>query len=348
MAIYKTMKHIITALLLFLLTTVTALAAPRDRVATAPAFLRPGDKVAIVSPASWVSAANIQAAATVIEQWGYTPVVGRNSGAGWHGFAGTLEQRQHDFITALQDTSVKAIFCTQGGYGSVQLLCELPVTELRNNPKWIIGFSDVTALHSAWVSAGIMSVHANMAARLRVAHGQDTTMRALRGLLQGRMPSYTVPSHSRNVTGKAHGVIVGGNLTVMNSLAGSQYDMLSPAFMAQHDVILFIEDVHERIYHVDRLLHSLKLRGILPRLKGLIVGSFTDYRKNDDWATMTDMLSHYLKDYTFPIAYGFPVGHVGSENFPIIEGCAATLVVGPESTTLTFDSPHPAPPRQAR
>ena len=334
------MKHFLLSISLSLYSLIAWCSATgHDMIA--PPFLKPGDQVAIVSPASSLEYSATDAAYSVLVDWGFRPVMGRNVANRYHGFAGQLEARKSDFLTALQDTAVKAIFCTNGGYGSVQLLCEIPLEEFRNNPKWIIGYSDITALHSAQVSAGVMSIHANMAYRMKMTGGFDSTSCALKNLLMGTMPIYSVESHPYNNCGKVSGVLVGGNLSVMASLAGSDYDFLNSKFMAEHDVILFIEDVHERIYQVDRLLHLLKIRGILSRLKGLIIGKFKDYRPEDGWDSMEDMLHSYLKDYNYPICYDFPVSHYGDRNFPMLEGCPVSLDVQLDYTTLRFNLPKP-------
>ena len=328
------------ALILFSLCATIGMAATSgNSPIQAPAFLKPGDQIAIVSPASSLNYSATDAAYSVLVDWGFRPVMGRNVANRKHGFAGTLAERKHDFLTALQDTAVKAIFCTNGGYGCVQLLCEIPLNEFTQNPKWIIGYSDVTALHSAQVQAGVMSLHASMAYRLKATHGEDSASQVLKNLLLGTLPTYHVASHPFNTTGKAHGTLVGGNLSVMASLAESDYDFLNRHFMDTHDVILFIEDVHERIYQVDRMLHLLKIRGILPRLKGLIIGKFKDYRPDDGWESMEEMLHSYLKDYNIPTCYNFPVSHYGDHNYPMIEGCPVTLDVQADSTTLTFNLP---------
>ncbi len=329
------MKKIFLLTLFAIISLLTHSVASRS-MPVLPAFLSPGDKVAIISPAGSVSYSVSLAAANVLRSWGYTPVMGENLGKSRHGFAGSIAQREKDLLTALQDTSVKAIFCSNGGYGSVQLLCNIPLTVFRHNPKWIIGYSDITALHSANVSAGVMSIHSNMAYRLKRTGGDDTTSQALRGLLAGNMPLYRIKTHPLSTHGEAKGILVGGNMSVFTDLAESDYDFLNRKFMDSHDVILFIEDVHENLTHVDRMLHQLKIRGVLPRLKGLIIGLFKDYVRENGYASMEEMLHGYLKDYKFPICYKFPVGHQGDSNFPLIEGCSVVLNVSPDSTTLTF------------
>ena len=178
---------------------------------------------------------------------------------------------------------------------STRPICKCSATTLRRYPKWIIGYSDITALHSAEVRAGNMSLHANMAGWLLEEGGTDTLSTILRNALMGQLPAYKVEGSRYNNPGKASGILVGGNLTVFNNLAGTPYDFLDPTFMRDHDFILFFEDVHENFTHVDRMIHQLQARGVLSRLKGIIVGKFKDYSREDGYTSMHDMLYDYLK-----------------------------------------------------
>ncbi len=304
----------------------------------APAFLKPGDKIAIITPASAIDTAQVDTGYNVLKRWGFNPVKGKYALERLStGFAGTIEQRKADLLWALRDPSVKAILCSRGGYGSVHLLCEIPLEEFAKHPKWIIGYSDITALHSAQVRAGNMSIHANMAGPLGYGGGNDTTCRALHNLLLGKMPSYRIPAHKYNHTGTARGILVGGNMSVYGGLAESDYDFLTRDFLKAHDVVLFIEDVGERYDSVDRMLHLLKIRGVLGRIKGLIVGKFTEYSAVKGYDDMYDMIHRYIADLDIPVCYDFPAGHIGHQNFPMVEGCPVTLNVAADGVTLDFD-----------
>ncbi len=304
----------------------------------APAFLKPGDKIAIISPASAIDTASVETGVNILRQWGFNPVKGKYVLERVStGFAGTKAQRKADLLWALRDPSIKAILCSRGGYGSVQLLCDIPVEEFTKHPKWIIGYSDITALHSAEVRAGNMSIHANMAGPLGYDGGNDTTCRALHNLLLGKLPSYSVAPHRFNHAGTARGIVVGGNMSVYGGLAESDYDFLSRDFLKTHDVILFIEDVGERYDSVDRMLHLLKIRGVLGRIKGLVVGKFTNYSAVKGYDDMYDMIHSHIADLNIPVCYNFPVGHIGHENYPMIEGCEATLNVTDNGATLNFN-----------
>lgn len=179
------MKHVTLPLLLLMALYIFASAATGIK---APAFLKPGDKIAIISPASPISSRGADTAYAVLQRWGFTPVMGANICNHYHGFAGTVDERKADLVKALTDTTVKAIFCTRGGYGSLQILNKTNLQVFRNHPKWIIGYSDITALHSAEVRAGNMSLHANMAGWLLEEGGTDTLSTILRNALMGQLP----------------------------------------------------------------------------------------------------------------------------------------------------------------
>ncbi|MBR5101605.1 MAG: LD-carboxypeptidase [Muribaculaceae bacterium] len=302
----------------------------------APPFLKPGDKIAVISPSGTHSLNVVDSARSAFSKWGFETVVGKNIGKSFHGFAGTIAQRKADLLWALRDTTIKAIMCADGGYGACHLLCEIPLKEFNAHPKWLIGYSDITALHSAQVVAGNMSIHGNMCYYLRKTGGTDTLSLIMRDILLGKAPSYTVPGYSLNVPGTATGIVVGGNISVFTDLAGSQYDFLGADFVKGKDIILFFEDTNEDISHVDRMLHQLKLRGLLSHVKGIIVGKFKGYKAIKGYKSMEDMLSSYLKHCKVPVCYDFPTGHFPDSNYPMIEGCPAKLTVAKDSVKLEF------------
>ena len=322
--------------ILLLLLAIVAVSLSQARGLRVPPFLKPGDKVAIISPAGPAPQSIIDNGVKALTRWGYEPVVGPSADKRWHKYGGTIKQRRADLTWALQDTSIKAILCTRGGYGCAQVLNGMSVDLFRRNPKWIIGYSDVTALHSTSVSAGNMSIHSVMCDPI---DRTDTVTRALQYLLAGKMPVYQVPNHRYNVKGTARGILLGGNLSVLTDLAESPYDMLRREVIHNQDVILFIEDTQESIHHVDRMLHQFMLRGIIGHIKGLIVGIFNHYGPDYGYTNMYDMMNEYFKDLPIPVCYNFPVGHDNSRNFPLVEGCPATLTVGDDSTTLVMSLP---------
>jgi muramoyltetrapeptide carboxypeptidase len=305
-----------------------------------PRPLQAGDTIAIVSPSSAPDSATVAKGCAALRDWGYVPVVGPHALNRYHGFAGTADERAADLLWALRDTTVKAILCSRGGDGAVQVLQRIPLSEFSQHPKWIIGFSDVTALHSAAVSAGVMSIHGTMCDGI-AAKGErrDSVNAVLRRLLQGELPSYEVPAHPLNQPGQAEGILVGGNFSVLCGLAGSDYDFLR---RADQGLILFIEDTGEGMTKVDRMLHQLEIRGVLSQLKGIIVGHFSKYKQpENDFADMYDMLHEYLQHYPVPVCYDFPIGHHSGYNYPLVEGCRVRLTVTAQGTQLTCVSHYP-------
>ena len=303
---------------------------------TTPRFLKPGDRVAILSPCSATDSATVGGGCRILTQWGYRPVVAPHALASHHGFAGTADERASDLLWALRDTTIRAIFCSRGGDGAVQLLTRVPLSEFARHPKWIVGFSDVTALHSAAVSAGVMSIHGSMCHAISSMQGADTVSQTLRRLLAGELPRYRVEHHPLDQLGTATGTLVGGNLSVFCALAGSHVDFLNRT----EPLILFIEDTGESMTKVDRLLHQLEIRGVLSRLRGIVVGRFSDYRHPENgFDDMYHMLNYYLRHYAIPVSYAFPVGHARLNNFPMIEGATVRLSVTDSGTSLEFLSP---------
>ncbi len=304
-----------------------------------PQALKPGDKIAIISPASTPGDDNPEKAAATLREWGFEPVIGNHVLAKCHSYAGTIEERCADLRWALEDPSIKAIVCTRGGYGSSMLLDPMTHREFRNNPKWIVGYSDITALHSAMVCSGVMSLHANMGGALGSRGANDVINQMLRDVLMGHLPSYTVPAHPLNKLGIAHGIVIGGNMAVFTNIGGSrQWDFLDRENIIGRDIILFFEDVSESMPRVNSMLQQLRLKGVLDKVKGIIVGRFTEYEPQDDY-DMNQMLSETLNGYDIPVCYDFPASHDEDWNYPMIEGCPAVLNVAPDGVTLTFEKP---------
>lgn len=317
--------------LLWLL-AVVALSADAQQRLVMPAALKAGDTIAIVSPSSTPDSLTVAKGCETLREWGYIPVVGPHVLSSWHGFAGTADERAADMLWALRDSTIKAILCSRGGDGAVQVLQRIPLQEFRDHPKWLLGFSDATALHSAEVSAGVMSIHCSMCDGISMRGERDAVNDILQRLLQGELPEYVVPAHPMDQQGEAEGILVGGNLSVFCGLAGSAYDFLN---RADEGLILFFEDTGEGMSKVDRMLHLLEIRGILPQLKGVIVGHFSKYKSpENDFADMYHMLHEYLQHYDIPVCYDFPVGHHSGLNYPMVEGSRVLLKVGNDGTTL--------------
>lgn len=305
-----------------------------------PPALKPGDKIAIISPASTPGEDNPSKAAATLRSWGFVPVIGQHALAQCHTYAGTIEERCADLRWALNDPSIKAIVCTRGGYGASMLLDPMTHEDFNRNPKWIVGYSDITALHSAMVCSGLMSIHANMGGALGSRDIDDSINLMLCNLLQGNLPSYTVPANMYNRPGTAHGIVLGGNMAVFSNISGSrEWDFLDRDNIRGRDIILFFEDVSESIPRVNSMLQQLRLKGVLDQVKGIIVGRFTDYKPRDGYSDMNEMLSETLNKYGIPVCYDFPVSHDEDWNYPMIEGCPATLNVTPDGVTLKFEKP---------
>ncbi len=303
-----------------------------------PAALKAGDKIAIISPASTPGSDNPEKAAATLRAWGFEPVIGEHVLSRCHTYAGTIEQRCADLRWALNDPDIKAIVCSRGGYGSAMLLDPMTHEEFRRHPKWIVGYSDITALHSAMVCSGVMSLHANMGGALGERGANDSVNVMLRDVLMGQLPCYNVPAHPLNKMGTAQGMVLGGNMAVFTNIGGSrEWDFLDRDNLRGRDIILFFEDVSESMPRVNSMLQALRLKGVLSHVKGIIVGRFTEYEPRDGYADMAQMLSETLNQYDIPVCYDFPASHDENWNYPIIEGGTATLTVAPEGVTLRFE-----------
>ena len=330
-------KQVARLLFSALLTTATLYVEAQQR-SVMPTPLKTGDTIAVISPSSVPDSATVAKGCATLRSWGYVPVVGAHALSSYHGFAGTADERATDLLWALRNPSIKAIICSRGGDGAVQVLQRIPLNEFRNHPKWIMGFSDVTALHSAEVAAGVMSIHSSMCDGIAMRGERDSVNMILRKLLQGELPTYQAPAHPLNQQGEATGILVGGNFSVFCGLAGSEYDFLN---RADEGLILFIEDTDESMTKVDRMLHQLEIRGVLSKLNGIIVGHFSKYKSPENgFADMYEMLHEYLQHYQIPVCYDFPVGHHSGKNYPMVEGCKVNLKVGQDGTLIQFVHPE--------
>ena len=332
------MRKQVTRLLFSALLTTASLCVEAQQRSVMPTPLKTGDTIAVISPSSVPDSATVAKGCATLRSWGYVPVVGAHALSSYHGFAGTADERAADLLWALRNPSIKAIICSRGGDGAVQVLQRIPLKEFRNHPKWIMGFSDVTALHSAEVAAGVMSIHSSMCDGIAMRGERDSVNMILRKLLQGELPTYQAPAHPLNQQGEATGILVGGNFSVFCGLAGSEYDFLN---RADEGLILFIEDTDESMTKVDRMLHQLEIRGVLSKLNGIIVGHFSKYKSPENgFADMYEMLHEYLQHYQIPVCYDFPVGHHSGKNYPMVEGCKMNLKVGQDGTLIQFVHPE--------
>lgn len=300
-----------------------------------PGCLKAGDKVALISPSYYTPMENVEKTANVLRGWGFEPVIGPNVGKVTDGqYAGTVEERISDIRWALQDPSIKAIICNRGGYGSIQLIDRLMLSEIKSSPKWIVGFSDISTILGLFTRAGVMSIHGTMSSFL-AAGGTDATSTLMRDILLGNVPKYLVPEHPQNITGIASGILVGGNICTFAPNLGTQADAT-----AGKDLILFIEEVEESMHNIDRQMRILQMNGVLDRCKGIILGEFSDCGtefKDESGKTMSveAMLHGILAPYKIPVLCGFPAGH-GEVNLPLIMGAPVTIDVRSTGSTISF------------
>lgn len=293
-----------------------------------PAPLSKGDTIAIVSPASIIDPTLVERAGATLKLLGYNVRVMPHALGANGSYSGSIEERLEDMTAALLDNEVRAILCSRGGYGCVHLLDRLAALDLNADPKWIIGFSDVSALHALMASRGIVSIHGSMAKALALYPHNSPFNAMLLDMLAGKRPALEFPAHKYNRNGTATGILSGGNLAVLQALIDTPYDIFS-------DRILFIEDVAEPIYKVERILYQLLLSGRLSRLKGLIIGRFTLYQADKDFNDIYDMIAPLLEGLHIPVAFDAPIGHI-SENMPVLHGATTTLETSGDCSRISY------------
>jgi len=300
-----------------------------------PDYLKAGDTVLIVSPAGVLrnKEARIQQAKDLLKGWGLNVVVGKNVFNQNNQFSGTDEERCEDFQKALDDPTISAIWCSRGGYGTVRILDALDYTKFKANPKWLIGYSDITALHNQFHNLGYESIHGIMGVSLTddITEVQDN-VDSFKDAIFGKPLSYKIESSEYNKQGTATGQLVGGNLTLLHTMLGSVTTIDTSG------KILFFEEVGEYAYHIDRMLQSLKRAGYFENCKGIIVGDISRVRKNStDWGKpMEQLILDVVSEYDFPVLFNFPAGHA-DDNRSLILGRTIELTVGDEQSTVDFE-----------
>lgn len=295
-----------------------------------PPPLQTGDKVAIIASARSITEKDLQPAVDLLKTWGLTPVLGSSIGLREHQFAGSDEERAEDFQNQINDPDIKAVWFAKGGYGSIRLLDLVDFSKLNTHPKWIIGYSDVTAIHLHLQSIGIASLHAQMASAIETRSA--STSGELKKVLFGKKLHIEYASrHPNQVNGEVKAEVIGGNLSVLYSAIGSNS---MPSF---ENKILFIEDLDEYLYHIDRMMQNLKRSGLLARISGLIVGGMTDMNDNSIpfGKTAEDIIFEAVKNLNIPVAFNFPAGHVET-NLPVMFGKTAQLSVTSDRVSLVF------------
>lgn len=297
-----------------------------------PNTLQKGDTVAIVSTARKISKEEIQPAIKLLESWGLKAILGKTIGAEENQFAGNDELRAEDFQQMLDDANVKAIWCARGGYGTVRIIDNLDFSAFKKKPKWIVGYSDVTVLHSHIHNFGIETLHAQMC--LEIENKTQETSESIQKVLFGE--EYKIEVESSNSATSAgtqtiNGVLVGGNLSVLYSLCGSASEMETD------DKILFIEDLDEMLYHIDRMMMNLKRSGYLKNLKALIIGGMTEMKDNKVYfgKTAEEIIMDLVKEYNYPVIANFPAGHI-IDNRALIFGREIKINIEPSNIKIQF------------
>jgi muramoyltetrapeptide carboxypeptidase len=293
---------------------------------TTPSYLKKGDRIGIVACARKISREELQPACDMFKSMGLEVVFGKNLFKEDHQFSGTDAERAEDLQMMLDDTSIKAVISARGGYGTVRIIDKIDFTQFKKNPKWIIGYSDITVLHSHIHNFGIETLHATMP----INFGKNSeAVETLRAALFGEKLNYEVVSHSLNRKGNAEGELVGGNLSLMYALNGSGSDIDTKG------KILFIEDLDEYLYHIDRMMISMKRSGKLEGLKGLVVGGMSDMKDNlvPFGKTAEEIISDAVKEYNFPVCFNFPAGHI-DRNLALIFGRKVKLMITVDETQL--------------
>jgi len=294
-----------------------------------PVFLQKNDTVAIVSTARKISLSAIKPAIDLLKSWGLNIEIGNTIGLEENQYAGSDSERAKDFQKMLNDTKIKAIWCARGGYGTVRIIDQMDFTEFKNNPKWIIGYSDVTVLHSHLQNLGYQTLHATMP--VNVETNSEEAINSLKKSLFGEPLSYKISSSKENKSGIAKGVLVGGNLSIIYSLLGSDSSIKTD------EKILFIEDLDEYLYHIDRMLINLKRNGYFDNLKGLIVGGMTDLHDNSIpfGKNAKEIILNTVSEYDFPVVFDFPSGHL-NDNRALVLGCEVELEVEKDFSKIRF------------
>jgi muramoyltetrapeptide carboxypeptidase len=287
-----------------------------------PPALKKGDTVYFLSTAKKVSLTDIAFANNLFVEWGLNVVFGKTIAAEYHQFAGDDQLRRLDFQTALDDTNIKAIICVRGGYGTVRMMDDLDYHVFMRHPKWIVGFSDITFLHTHISNTlGIQTLHASMPFMLE--NKSEAAIETMRAELFGEKTHFDIPTHPLNRAGSDKGILIGGNLSILYSITGTKSGMNTVG------KLLFLEDLDEYLYHIDRMMLNLKRSGKLSELAGLVVGGFTQMHDNEIpfGKNAYEIIAEHVKEYDYPVCFDFPAGHI-SDNRALVMGRKYTLEVG--------------------
>ena len=279
-----------------------------------PPYLEKGDVIGIVCPSGYMPVEKASECVRVLnEEWGFQTKIGKTLGSQFNYFSGTDQERLDDFQQMIDDTQVKAVLCARGGYGLTRIIDKINFKNFKKQPKWIIGYSDVTVVHShLYSNYYIASLHSPMAAAFNDAGYINRFVQSLKHALEGKKLKYSCDAHECNQKGEAIGELVGGNLTLLAHLIGTGSDIKT------RGRILFLEDTGEYLYNIDRMMYQLKRSGKLSKLAGLLIGGFTDNKDTERpfGQTAYEIIYDVVKEYDYPVCFGFPVSH-GKENYAL-------------------------------
>lgn len=295
-----------------------------------PPYLEPGDAIGVVCPAGYMPKKDFKTAIKTLEKWGFKVVLGKTPGNKSDYFSGTDAVRRRDLQRMLDNSRLKAILSARGGYGTGRIIDSLNFDKFVKNPKWVIGFSDITILLShIYSNYKIATLHAPMAAAFNKGEADNKYVRSLRDALMGKKGHYRVRGKKENQPGTGNGILVGGNLTLLTNIIGT------PSDIPTRGKILFIEDTGEYIYNIDRMMSQLKRSGKLDRLQGLVVGRFNDIKdsKPSFGQTALDVIKAHVKDYNYPVCFDFPVSHK-KQNVALKVGVKYRLEVSKDKAEL--------------
>ena len=296
-----------------------------------PEYLKPGDTIGIVCPAGYMSIEKAQTCISTLQMWGYKTLLGKTLGSGSDNyFSGTDDERLLDLQEMLDNDSVQAVLCGRGGYGIGRIIEQISFKKFKQKPKWLIGFSDVTVLHAHIYSKyKIATIHSPMAAAFNDGGAEERYVLSLKNVLEGERIRYQCAVHDFNRRGEAVGELVGGNLALLAHVLGTSSDIKT------RGRILFLEDVGEYLYNVDRMFYQLKRNGKLERLAGLIIGGFTDMKDTERpfGQTVNEIIRDIVKDADYPVCFNFPVSHE-KENYALKIGVGYKLKVSKNRVTL--------------
>jgi muramoyltetrapeptide carboxypeptidase len=300
-------------------------------MAQTPPYLHPGDSIGIVCPAGYMPLENAQTCIDTLQSWGYRVRTGRTLGSvSENYFSGTDEERLADLQQMIDDPSINAILCGRGGYGLSRIIDRIDLAGFKKDPKWIIGFSDITLLHTQiYTNFSIATLHAPMAGAFNEGGAESVYIQSLKTALTGEPANYQCDPHPFNRPGTATGILVGGNLSLLAHGVGT------PSDPDTKGTILFLEDVGEYLYNIDRMLYQLKRSGKFDNLAGLVIGGFTETKDTQRpfGASVEEIIREVVKAYDYPVCFGFPVGH-GRENLALKIGVEYTLKVDPATVGL--------------